>query len=106
MSGQEDVFDLPDETDDGRPSGMRQQRPAKTRKPGEVRLERMATSASQMWCIGVCEGAATYRSRLLKLVASRAVWSDDDLLSCVEDVDHGMRRQFGKRFAEQVEARK
>lgn len=103
---QDDLFATTNETDDGRPSGMRQRPPRKNRNPGEVSLEKMATNSSKMWVIGVCEGAAMYHKRICDLVMSRAVWSDDEFSDCVDEVNEAFRRQFGDEWTRQKEARK
>ena len=102
---QADLFATPDETDDGRPSGMRQQKPKKSKQDDAIAT--MATSQSKMWRIGVCEGAAMFRKRLLHLLQK---WDGPTvpvsyLLADIGEIDDAFRKQFGDEYQRQVEMR-
>lgn len=112
---QEDLFDGPgDQTDDGRPSGMRQQQPKKQKGPDSLAL--LVMRATDTWRTGVCEGAAMFRKRLLERIQERGTPGTPE--ACAEDlhwtmivladigeVDETFRKQFPDEYQRQLDMR-
>lgn len=103
---QEDLFATQDETDDGRPSGMRQVAPKSGKGPDPI--AQRVSSHHEGWRIGMCEGAAAFRKALLrKLDAEPSPLGDHyaELLATIGEVDDEFRNRFPEEYDRQLQIR-
>ncbi len=75
----------------------------------EDKLAQLSRVASESKVLGICEGAAMFRRRLLDTGDNRpgcaTSYTYEDLLADIGEVDEMLEAQYGEEYSRQIEAR-